>query len=147
MLSASFFRDRATAKRYSDDSQREHGKGRAFCTLVRDGGAQVVEARQHCLVIKNRYPYDNWDNYGVIDQLMVIPRRHVVAFHELLPEEQQCCLTAITEYEAKGYSFYGRAPSAISKSIGHQHTHLIKIDDKQKNVMIYLRKPYFRIMR
>ena len=89
MLSASFFRDRAAAKRYSDDSQREHGKGCAFCILIRDGGTQVVETRQHCLVIKNRYPYDNWDNYGVIDQLMVIPRRHVVAFHELLPEEQR----------------------------------------------------------
>ena len=117
-----------------------------FCTLVRDGSAQVVEARQHCLVIKNRYQYDNWDNYGVIDQLMVIPRRHVEAFHKLSPEEQQDCLAAITDYEAKGYSFYGRAASAISKSVVHQHTHLIKIDDKQKSVMIYLRKPYFRIM-
>jgi hypothetical protein len=41
---------------------------------------------------------------------------------ELLKEYAQL----IADFEAQGYSMYLRAPANTTKSVAHQHTHLIK---------------------
>ncbi len=152
MLHASYVRSRTTTKQYAWHTKKRHyTKEKAtecdFCTLLKHPTAQVVAVYEHCSVIKNNFPYDMWDHYGVNDHLMVVPKRHVVSLGDLTPEEQLDCLKAITKYEADGYSIYARAPSNKGKSITHQHTHLIKTDDKRKKFILYLAQPYLRLMR
>ena len=144
----SYVRSRSSMKRYARYTKR-HAKSTncAFCELVNHATSQVVAVRPHCLIIKNRYSYDTWDNYGVVDHFMVIPKRHVTAIGDLTQQEQRDYMAALVEYEALGYSLYARAPGNSGKTIAHQHTHLIKIDDKQKKFMLYVETPFIRITR
>lgn len=57
-------------------------------------------------------------------------------------EEMAEYIKILTKYEKLCYSIYARSPGNTSKSIVHQHTHLIKIDDKSKKWIFYLKKPH-----
>ena len=54
----------------------------------------------------------------------------------------------IDEYEEKGYSFYARALHSTVRSEPHQHTHLMKLDQKKRNFLLMIRRPwYFRLSK
>jgi hypothetical protein len=51
-------------------------------------------------------------------------------------------MVIISEYEAKGYNIYARGHGNVSRSVKHQHTHLIKLVDKPAKLILYAKKPY-----
>lgn len=107
--------------------------------------AQVKQEFKHFWVVTNIFPYDLWDSSGVKGHLMVVPKRHVDSISHFTKKEQQEYTVILGKYEEKGYSVYARAPGSALKSVTHQHTHLIAIDNKPKRLIMYLRKPFFLI--
>ncbi len=51
-------------------------------------------------------------------------------------------MTLIGKYEAKGYNVYARGIGSISRSVAHQHTHLIKLVEKRAKIYVHVQKPY-----
>lgn len=73
---------------------------------------------------------------------MIIPKRHVASLAELNEVERADYLEAMSQYNMKGYALYARSPGNVTGSMVHQHTHLMKIDNKRKKWLFYVRKPY-----
>jgi diadenosine tetraphosphate (Ap4A) HIT family hydrolase len=94
-------------------------------------------------VIPAQTAYEIWEFHAVLDHLMVIPKRHVNRLADLTDEERIDLMRVMGRYEAQGYSVYARAPQNTRRSIGHQHTHLIKIDPKPLRMSVLMTKPYW----
>lgn len=99
------------------------------------------------MVLRPRFKYTYWDEQDVADQLLLVPKKHVETLKELPVSASSEFLNYIAKFEAEGYSVYARTPSATSKTVPHQHTHLIKVQGRSKRFMFHLRKPYILIMR
>lgn len=112
-----------------------------------NGGPQYVGESEYCLIITNVFGYDIWDGCGVVEHMMIIPKRHVASLDELTSDEKLDYVTLAAKYEADGYSLYARSPGNVTKSAIHQHMHLIKTDNTRKKWMIYIRKPHIRLAR
>ncbi len=98
-------------------------------------------------MIENIFPYDIWDGHNVEGHLLIIPKKHTDTLSSLSKQARMNLIDAIASYEADGYSVYARAPSNKTKSIVHQHTHLIKVGQKRKKLIVFLRKPHLLISR
>ncbi|MDO4712565.1 MAG: HIT domain-containing protein [Candidatus Saccharibacteria bacterium] len=142
MRSGPMVRSRAAEKRYLEQRRMVCLDGCAFCDLVKKGGDQVVKKTKHCLIVKNIFSYDIWDGCGVVEHLMVIPQQHTASLADLSHEERVDYMDQLAQFEAQNYSLYARSPGNITKSVTHQHMHLIKIDNKRKKFLFYLRKPH-----
>ena len=118
----------------------------SFCT-VDAGDDQFVRSTAYFKIIRNKFPYDFWDGQGIADHLMIVPRRHTTDLSEMEDKEKIEYFDLISEYEKRGYSFFARSPTTITKSIPHQHTHLIKSDRQLKSFVLLLKKPLIRILR
>jgi hypothetical protein len=94
-------------------------------------------------VIPNRVSYDMFEGMKVLDHLMVIPKAHHDTMATFSDAEKIDAMNIISHYEARGYSVYARAVGSVTRSVRHQHTHLIKLSDKPSRVIIFARKPYF----
>jgi diadenosine tetraphosphate (Ap4A) HIT family hydrolase len=103
---------------------------------------QVFKQSTHAFVIPNRTFYDQWELRKVVDHAMIIPKRHVLSLQELNPEERMDIMDLIAEYESNGYNIYARPPKSDTRSVPHQHTHLIKTDNKPGRGLFYWVKPY-----
>lgn len=117
-----------------------------FCEFTEKSQQTIAHKKTH-LIIKNIFGYDIWDDNDVVDHLMIVPKRHIVSISEMNKNEQTEYIQTISQYEKKGYSVYARAPQNISKSIVHQHTHLIKLGEKRKKIKLFLRKPHFLVYK
>lgn len=115
-----------------------------FCAFSPDS-PQVIEELSLFWVIKNTFAYDIWDGCGVEDHLMVVPKRHIDSIGHFTNKEAQQYVKVLQQYESKGYSIYSRAAENVTKSIPHQHTHFIKLDNKRKKALFYLRKPHIMV--
>lgn len=102
---------------------------------------QVIKSTNEFWIIDNIFPYDMWDSSGVKDHLMVVPKRHVDAIGDFTAKEQAGFAKLLGSYDKKGYSIYARAPGNVIKSVVHQHTHLIALDNKPKKALLYFKKP------
>jgi diadenosine tetraphosphate (Ap4A) HIT family hydrolase len=78
---------------------------------------------------------------------MVIPKKHTDTLADLSEREALEYVKLISSYEANGYNVYARAPSSKTKSIVHQHTHLIKPDEKSIKFLMYIKTPHVRIVK
>jgi diadenosine tetraphosphate (Ap4A) HIT family hydrolase len=76
---------------------------------------------------------------------MVIPKRHAETLAEFTDQEKIDQMTIAGEYEAKGFNVYARGVGSVSRTVKHQHTHLIKLVNKRSNFVLFARKPYFLI--
>lgn len=114
-----------------------------FCA-VDPSEERFVRQTRHFFVIKNIFPYSQWDGHDVTDHLLIVPKIHTDRLSSLDAEAAEEYLNLVGEYEVQGYNFYGRAPHSKRKSIEHQHTHLIQIDGRHRNLLIYSQKPYIR---
>ena len=112
-----------------------------FCELTNDS-TQVVKIFKNFKVIKNIFPYSNWDARKVIDHLMVVPNVHTETLSSLGNQAAIEFVSIISEYETVGYDVYARSPHSTVKSVPHQHTHLIKTGGKKYKVLLHLVKPY-----
>ena len=110
--------------------------GCSFC--LNDLSSQIVRETSTLRIIKNRTKYDLFEAVPVTDHLMVVPKEHREQLVDFTDTERQELLDICAEYEVKGYHFFGRGYGAITRSVAHQHTHLIKITDKPKRAMLYI---------
>ena len=85
----------------------------------------VVEDLDFFIVAKNLFSYQIWDGFEVREHLLVIPKRFVEGINEFSKQEFDEFQKILAKYEAKGFSIYARAPKNKSKTVMHQHTHLI----------------------
>jgi diadenosine tetraphosphate (Ap4A) HIT family hydrolase len=79
----------------------------------------------------------------VTDHVMVIPKRHHEDIQSFNDQEKIDAMAIIGDYEARGYNLYARGVGSPTRSVKHQHTHLIKLVEKPSSVIIFARKPYF----
>lgn len=113
-----------------------------FCDLSHDTSPKPTETFQHFYVAPNIFGYQIWDGCKVVEHLMLIPKKHTTTLADLPKNAKNEMGSIIAEYESNGYSFYGRSPDNITKSVAHQHTHLIKLGKKRLNGVLYLRSPH-----
>ena len=134
----SLWRDKKTQKRY-----RKYVAGKPadalceFCEFT-PSHSQVLRDENTFWVTKNIFPYTVWDSYFVDEHLMLVPKRHVDSIGKFSDQELMVFGKVIGEYEDDGYSVYGRAATNASKSVAHQHTHLIKVSSRRIKALVFL---------
>ena len=138
-------RSRREEKHYKGSLHRSRNDGCPFCAITA-GSDQLVEDGTAHKVIRNIFPYSLWDGQRVIDHLMVVPKKHTDSLSSLKSREKTEYVDILSKYESRGYNVYARAPQSTSKSVLHQHTHLIKLSGKTPRFILLLRKPYIRIL-
>ena len=119
--------------------------GCEFCQ-IREGDPQFVKAIKSFKVIHNLFPYAFWDDQRVTDHLLVVPKEHVESLASFDPGQAAEYLALISDYEANGYHVYARALKSISRSVAHQHTHLIKGEGKKLKVVLQVAKPHLLLL-
>jgi diadenosine tetraphosphate (Ap4A) HIT family hydrolase len=101
-----------------------------FCQIGKSELNDVVHENKHFWIITNRFAYEVWDSLPVVSHLLVVPKDHVMDLAELTASERKSLVEILSQYEDHGYSFYGRSPEDVNRSVKHQHTHLIKARPK-----------------
>lgn len=137
-------RNRKQEKDYKAYLQTVDPKICVFCAIHKKS-SQYINETKYNKIIKNVFPYSLWELIKVSEHLMITPKRHVGSLDKLNNQEALDYMKIIQTYEKKGYNIYARAPSSPTRSILHQHTHLIKTSGKPKKYVIYSKKPTFRI--
>jgi len=88
----------------------------------------------HQVIGENDVAYARWDNFPVSPgHLEVIPKRHVVSFFELSPEEvlgihillKEVQTLVAEKYEPDGYTIGVNEGESAGRTIHHVHIHLI----------------------
>jgi diadenosine tetraphosphate (Ap4A) HIT family hydrolase len=90
-----------------------------------------------------------FEGQRVEDHLMVIPKRHAETVGEFTDREILDQMKIAGKYEMNGYDIYARGVGNISRTVKHQHTHLIKGDNKSKwpRFLLFIDKPYTLISK
>jgi diadenosine tetraphosphate (Ap4A) HIT family hydrolase len=120
--------------------------GCEFCR-VNEGDPQFVTATKSFKVIHNRFPYTFWDDQQVADHLLIVPKEHTDSLASFTPEQAVEYLALIGDYEKNGYHVYARAVKSASRTITHQHTHLIKGVGKTQRFVLQITNPHVLITR
>lgn len=122
--------------------------GCGFCAFDDDDKKnEIVEDYELFWLVKNIFPYDIWDDQGVTDHLMLVPKRHIDSVGDMNDKELLEHSRILGVYDKLGYSIYARSSGNVIKSVVHQHTHLIKLDGKEMSFMVYNKKPYLLIKK
>jgi ATP adenylyltransferase len=137
------FRRRSREIDYIRYRKNEKAKGQRciFCELSEDH-EQYIDESEYFWIVKNSFPYDLWDDLDVLEHRMIVPRKHTESLYALSDAALAEYGKLLGRYEADGFSIYARAQTVITKSVPHQHTHLIRLNDKQKRFILYSKKPY-----
>jgi diadenosine tetraphosphate (Ap4A) HIT family hydrolase len=126
--------------------QAKQPPGCDFCKIEK-GHDQYLDETPSFLVIKNRFPYAVWDLQLVEKHLMVIPKKHLGSLSQLTPEQAVEYLQLIGLYEVQGYHVYSRGVNTLTRTVAHQHTHLIKGKGAQKWLVMHVAKPHLLVSR
>lgn len=133
---------RKTVKQYrATKAKNEASKKCPFC--VEATIEKSLYETDLSYVIRNITEYDLWESHEVVDHLMIIPKRHVESLVAMDDNERLDTMRIAAHYEAEGYNVYARGVGSATRSVAHQHTHLIKISDKNPRVVLHVKKPYF----
>lgn len=116
-----------------------------FCQIDK-GSPQWISEKEHFKVIRNIFPYSFWDRAGVSDHVMIVPKEHVTSLKELTVSAKAQYTDILSDFETDGYNVYARPPTSIIKSVPHQHTHCIKPAGGPKKLVLFLKKPYLRLV-
>ena len=139
-------RSTAEERRYQRLRKQDAGADCPFCA-IHSGHEQFVDETEHFRIILNRTPYSLWDSQGVVDHLMIVPKKNIDRLSGL-PKAAMAEYTKILgNYEDQGYNIYARSPGSKTKSVIHQHTHLIKLSGRKTKFLLMAKKPYIRISR
>lgn len=107
--------------------------------------ASAVRETEHAFVIPNRTFYDIWELRRVTDHLMIVPKQHVCSLADLSDAAKLDIMNLIGEYEGGDYNVYARSATSTTRSVAHQHTHLIKAEQKLARMLLHIRRPYMTI--
>ncbi len=145
MINGPLARKRSHHKKYLQHL-KDHPPSKVcdFCDF-KDNTERDIKHHTYFWVTDVMAQYDLWDNHGVKDQRMIVPKRHVEHIGEFSPEEALEYHAIVSQYDLLGYSLYQRAPVNNSRTIIHQHSHLISLADRQKKFVIYNSKPHITI--
>lgn len=105
--------------------QKNAGTECPFCVL---GEREIIADFTGFVILRALFPYQEWDSKHVVAHFMAVPKRHVTNFSEMNEAEAMELLQIISGYENDGYSIYARAPQDVTRSIVHQHTHLLLLE-------------------
>lgn len=133
---------RHTIKLYK---QRQKSESCPFCkpeTLK-----NAIFENDYAYIVPNLTRYDAWELHDVSEHLLLIPKRHIEALGELTPKERSGLIDIIAEHESKGYNIYARGVGFIKRSVSHQHTHLIKVNNKKPRAALFIQKPYLLLKK
>ena len=133
----------ATYENHNKDDAAKDG----YCPFCDISNQTIVEENESAYVIKNRVRYDLFDGTKVLDHLMVIPKQHRTSLTEFTDQELVDTFRIAGKYEEQGYGFYGRGIGSVTRSVEHQHSHLIKQADVKSKVVVFTSKPYFLFER
>ncbi len=139
-------RKRREEKQYRKLKKRQPSDVCNFCKIT-PGHDEFIEEGQYFKIITNRFHYSYWDEQAVQHQVMLVPKDHIDSISKLPVAAAKEFLDYIGKYEERGYSVYARPPQSVTKTITHQHTHLIKTDGKRKKLIVYSRKPFLLFTR
>lgn len=118
----------------------------SLCDQIDPAG--VIEETSLMYVVKNRVPYDMFDNLPTTgEHYMIVPKRHVVLIDDFVPEEMIDFMKLVGKYEKEGFNVYARAYHNIRRSQPHQHTHLIRLSAKLPRFILAINKPYLLISK
>src|SRR5664279_2056694 len=132
---------RKTSRKYHAHNNSD--KTRGGCTLCPERNVdKIIHDGTTMYVIKNRVQYDMFEGRRVADHLMVIPKCDREMVSEFSNEESMEMVNIIGDYEKQGYNFYGRGLNSLTRSVKHQHTHLIKLVPYKQRFILMIRKPY-----
>lgn len=135
------YRTRAATKRY-DKAVDE------VCPFCVPDPAMFIAETTHAYILKAKYPYDAWDKQGVLEHLLITPKRHIASLDELSDEEKLTIMKLYADYEHRGYDVYARGSKSVGRTVSaHQHTHLIRPAGKRIRFLFYVEKPYWMIKR
>jgi diadenosine tetraphosphate (Ap4A) HIT family hydrolase len=138
------YRSRKSTKAYNPaDSKKRYISKSLACPFCELDDRKVYKDGPHCMVVANLHPYEFWDMHNVVEHVLLIPKRHVESLDELSDEEKLEVMSTMAEYEAQGYSVYWRSQTNGARTVPHQHTHLIKVDNSHTRFSVYSEKPYF----
>ena len=133
--------------RYQAERRKQKKHAGSSCILCEIDAADVsyIAQRNYFKIVRNRFPYKVWDYQRVSDHLMIVPNTHTDSISTLSKAARLEFVELISEYESNGYHVYARATKSDTKSIDHQHTHLIKCYGPISKAAFYLLKPYVSI--
>lgn len=132
---------RRTKRRYAAFNAGDRAvEGCTFCREV--GRSNVLYENATMFVIPNRVKYDMFEGRRVIDHLMVIPKHHRESLADFTDQEKTDQMAIMGDYESRGYNIYARGKGSISRSVDHQHTHLIKLSDKKPSFVFFAERPH-----
>lgn len=135
----------ATRTRKNHKNYRRYVRHVAACDFCafQAGEFPVREEHEYFWVVENMFGYDIWDSMGVSEHLMVVPKRHAESIGEFTASEAKEYLSLIAHFESSSYSLYSRAKENAAKSVPHQHTHLIKLNNKRKKLVVFIHRPHW----
>jgi diadenosine tetraphosphate (Ap4A) HIT family hydrolase len=97
-----------------------------FCS-IRTGSSHYINETDNFWIIRNRFPYEVWEGQSVLSHLMIVPKNHLLSLKHLSESESKEFILLMADYEHSGYNVYARTASSRTRSIEHQHTHLIQL--------------------
>ena len=133
--------------RYLADRRKGDKHPAKNCALceIKPGDHQYVSRTKHFKIVRNLFPYAIWDQQHVTDHMMIVPATHTDSLASLSDTARLEFVRLISEYESTGYHLYARATKSESRTIPHQHTHLIKCEGRTTKFAFYLLKPYVNV--
>jgi hypothetical protein len=137
---------RKTIKTYSKlNANDKQLAGCSYCNDYKNKTFKMVREGRTMLIVHNRVSYDMFEGQRVTENLMVIPKRHVETLADFTDEEKLEHMAILGQYEKQCYDVYARGVGNVTRSMLHQHTHLIKMENVSKfpKVLLFISKPYF----
>lgn len=134
---------RSTKRRYNEMNKEVAQTGQCPFCRHESGIDQAIFSNDHVFVIPNRVKYDIFEGRRVLEHYMIIPRRHVETLDALTDDERVAVMQIAGDYERRGFNVYARGVGSITRSVKHQHTHLIKVDNNPTKWYVFINKPYF----
>lgn len=117
--------------------------GDTLCTLCDTTKlAEIIHEGSTMRVVRNRMPYDIFEDLRVNDHLMIVPKQHRTSFGEFTTDEKIEYIDLVAEYEGNFYNIYTRSRGTVTRSVTHLHTHLIQTKGQRLRAIVYINKPY-----
>lgn len=138
---------RSTRQRYKKLNNQDKKANICSFPSCEGDSEPITEENDTMYIIKNRVTYDIFEGRRVLDHLMVVPRRHIETLADFTQQEQLDHMEMLSRYEKAGYNVYARGVGSVTRSVKHQHTHLIKTSNELPKGIFYIRKPYFLLRK
>lgn len=132
---------KGTLKRYKKYQQNVKAKKTkcVFC-VFNELDNVIIERTKLFTIVENKFPYEIWDGYQVAEHLMIVPLRHVDTISDFNTNELREYVSLLAKYEGKGFSVYARSANNQRKTVEHEHTHLISLEESKPIKWLFNRR-------